>query len=214
MKRLILLLLLASPVFAGKTHSFEDPGLNDEFDSNYYEHRYPNWVNAKGSSMTVTYINTSSITLNGSSLVGGQLPATATNDSASAGRLGEYISGTGSAVSFGGGSGVYNEVASISLTPGDWDLTFQYSFNANGATVTALIVGIASGSAGDSCTGCSVGDTSGNFVATSFPSQLFGTISHVRKSVSATTTFYGKQFGTYSVATPQGTGRLVARRVR
>lgn len=55
MKKLFLaLLLLSSPAFAGMKYSFDDPKLNDEFEKNYKEHSFPNWVNARGSSVTIT----------------------------------------------------------------------------------------------------------------------------------------------------------------
>lgn len=73
MKKILLILLLASPAFAGKASNFKDPNLNQEFDRNYYEHSYPSWVNAKGSSETLKYLNVSSITLNGINLVGSKV---------------------------------------------------------------------------------------------------------------------------------------------
>jgi len=66
MKKLFLILLLASPVLAGKKYGFQDPKLNDELDNNYKEHQYPSWVYAKGSSMTVTQLNVSSAAFSGS----------------------------------------------------------------------------------------------------------------------------------------------------
>ncbi len=51
----MVLLLLAAPLYAGGEYGFPDPNLNEEFDKNYYEHKYPNWVYAKGSSMTVVF---------------------------------------------------------------------------------------------------------------------------------------------------------------
>lgn len=62
LKKLLLILLIATPAFAGKSSNFKDSALNQEFDRNYYEHSFPNWVNARGSSATITYINTSTIT--------------------------------------------------------------------------------------------------------------------------------------------------------
>lgn len=58
-----MLLLLSAPVYAGGPYGFEDSKLNREFEQNYYEHNYPKWVNATGSSLTVSYINTSSLTI-------------------------------------------------------------------------------------------------------------------------------------------------------
>lgn len=69
MKKFLLILFLANPVFAsGSKHSFKDPLLNDEFENNYKEHDFPRFVNATGSSMTVTMLHVSSMTLNGTNL--------------------------------------------------------------------------------------------------------------------------------------------------
>lgn len=61
-------------------------------------------------------------TINGE-LTPGQLPATATNDSAGAGKLGEYVSaGVNLAGALSISSGVPLNITSISLTAGDWDV--------------------------------------------------------------------------------------------
>lgn len=62
MKNIFLsVLFLAAPLWAGQQSSFpENPKLQDEFVQNYYEHRFPRWVNARGSSMTVTWAEISS----------------------------------------------------------------------------------------------------------------------------------------------------------
>lgn len=85
MKKLFLaLLLLASPAMAGKKYSFKDARLNDELDNNYREHSYPTWVNAKGSSATITSIQASTVSaitgnftnLNGTAISGSTITAT------------------------------------------------------------------------------------------------------------------------------------------
>src|SRR5262249_14262350 len=68
----------------------------------------------------------------------GQLPATATNDSASAGNLGEYVSSTipsGSAVSLT--TNTQANVTSIPLTAGDWDIDAVAQFTGNVATTVS-----------------------------------------------------------------------------
>lgn len=68
MKKLLLILLLASPVVAAQKYGFSDPKLEDEFVNNYKEHDFPKWINATGSTATIKYINVSTITLNGVNL--------------------------------------------------------------------------------------------------------------------------------------------------
>lgn len=55
------MLLLSAPVFAGQKYEYEDNHLSDEMANNYKEHSFPNWVNARGSSATITYIKVSTI---------------------------------------------------------------------------------------------------------------------------------------------------------
>ncbi len=62
MKKLLLLILLSTPVFAGQKYGFKDAHLDDEMANNYKEHSFPNWVNARGSTATITNINASTIT--------------------------------------------------------------------------------------------------------------------------------------------------------
>lgn len=61
MKKLLLLLFLATPLFAGQKYGFTDPKIDDEFSNNYKEHKYPNWVNARGSSATITNLFVSNL---------------------------------------------------------------------------------------------------------------------------------------------------------
>lgn len=150
-----ILLFIASPVLAGgPNYKFDDPQLNAEVENIYKDLKYPKWVNATGSTLTVTYINVSSITVNGSSLSSGpglastqtwtggntftgtftastgtiksfMVVGTATNDDAPIGRIGEVAecSGTGTITNAGG------NCCSISVTPGNWDISAQGTYN-------------------------------------------------------------------------------------
>lgn len=76
MKKLFpFLLLLAAPLWGdGPKYSYpESPKLNDEITNIYRDLRYPNAVYTRTSSMTVTQLNVSSITLNGSNFFGSVL---------------------------------------------------------------------------------------------------------------------------------------------
>jgi len=139
---------------------------------------------------------------------------TNTNNNALAGNVGQYIESTviGQSV---GTSGQYEDVTSISLTAGDWDISAMIQFNANGATVTNDTFGISSTS-GNSSAGLIGGVNSGVWV---LPNSTTGTIQTwtipaVRVSLAGTTTYYIKSFKQYSVATPQVGARISARRVR
>lgn len=138
---------------------------------------------------------------------------TATNDSASAGYVGEYISSSVSNVS-APASNTTGNVTSISLTAGDWDVSGVVQLNRNSATYTMTTFEIAvtttsggSGTVGDSDITTGIADLTWSFLSASIPT--------VRFSLSATTTVYLTIFpGAYSAGTPKYYGRISARRVR
>lgn len=74
----------------------------------------------------------------------GQIPGTATNDAASAGNIGEYLStslASGSAITISTGSAT--TVVSLPLSAGDWDVWGQAAFKVATITVvTQMIAGV------------------------------------------------------------------------
>ena len=143
---------------------------------------------------------------------------TATNDSASAGYIGEYIESVIGSTSMPA-SGTYGEVTSISLTAGDWDISAAVQFEANGATYSRVDLEALIGTAtGDNITGATLGSTYFYIDHTSGDTSWAGytiAIPGARKSISGTTTYYLKVYpGTYSAGTPKCRGRISARRVR
>jgi hypothetical protein len=77
--------------------------------------------------------------------VGGQLPATATNDNAAAGKLGECLSNAGTVSSMS--SGTAFDFCSVTLTPGDWDVSAMVELVGNPWTVQQVIASISATSA-------------------------------------------------------------------
>lgn len=156
-------------------------------------------------------ISTAAITLSLPTAIQG----TATNDSAAAGYVGQYVEsvvGSGSV----GTNAQYFDVTSISLTAGDWDVTGIIMYFRNGASWTGVECGI-SQTSGNSGVGLVAGSsdvyayhtaagTSENYRSLSIPS--------LRISLSGTTTIYLKGYAEYTAATPNRYGRLSARRVR
>jgi hypothetical protein len=72
--------------------------------------------------------------------IAGQFPATATDDDAAAGHLGQYIFSevdAGSAVAMA--STVANDITSIELSPGDWDVWANIATAPAGATTTSSL---------------------------------------------------------------------------
>jgi hypothetical protein len=140
---------------------------------------------------------------------------TTTNDSATAGYVGEYIESVIATVPVNAVTGQYKDVASISLTAGDWDVTALADFlHAGGSSVTYWLLGI-SITSGNSGTGLVDGS---NFTATitaaTITNNVCQAIPSYRISLSSTTTVYMKVFLNYTIATPNVSARLSARRVR
>lgn len=137
---------------------------------------------------------------------------TTTNNNVQAGSVGESVSSVQGAASVPT-SGQYGDLTSISLTAGDWDVTGMVQFNANGATVTVIIMGISTTS-GNSSTGLTAGSAVSNGPPPVVTYDVNLSVPPLRFSLSGTTTIYLKYFSTYTVAVPLAAGRLSARRAR
>lgn len=204
------MLFLASPLLASQKYGFKDPHVDDEFVNNYREHQFPNIINGKASTMTVTQLNVSTMTVTGG------IRGTTTNNDACAGCFGEYKSSATTTLINTPATGVYGESNSISLTPGDWDVTFQIEYQSNGATWSRGDAAISSTS-GNSTAGFIDGD---NFLLSVWgssavtPTAVSITIASYRVSLSATTTYYGKVRTSFLAGQPVYDSRLSARRVR
>jgi hypothetical protein len=143
-------------------------------------------------------------------IANGQLPATATNDSAAAGKVGEFISSvipSASAVTLT--NNIIVNLTSLSLTAGDWsvdgNLVFQYT-----GTVTF--------SEGEVTTiSVSMGDPDVNVSYAGFPHSAnfiaFAT-GAARFSIASTTSIYLTCRGLFSTGAGHAYGVLRARRVR
>lgn len=84
----------------------------------------------------------------------GGIIGTTTNDNGGAGKVGEYIESTGSPSFANFTTNTYADVATITLTAGDWDVSGQVFMDRNGATVTSIQAGVGiSGTSGNSSTG-------------------------------------------------------------
>lgn len=153
-------------------------------------------------------------TLNQANLVG-----TTTNDSASAGSVGEYVSSTivsGSAVSLS--NGVAANVTSISLTAGDWDVWIDGYFTGGGTTV--FNYGLMSISSTSATLDTTVGKYTYIFGAasgtpfSSLTSQVSNNVGPYRLSLSGTTTIYMVAQAAFTTSTCSAFGIIQARRRR
>lgn len=163
-----------------------------------------------GSTGQVQYNNSGSF----GGLSNGQLPATATNDSAASGKVGEYISSQlpiGTPISLT--TGTVADVTSISLTAGDWDVTGVVDFAHNTpADQPTFLVGTSTTSAtkGPQDTYIS---TSGPYPSASF-SDFNYIVPTVRYSLSTTTTIYLISKATFAAGSMDTWGTIRARRMR
>lgn len=131
---------------------------------------------------------------------------TATNNNATAGSVGEFVTNSASGVALTNGATA--NITSISLTAGDWTVWGNIEFATSGATPTILISGVTTTSAG--------------FVNTPLRGVLQGSIigsnsvqaPQQRLSLSATTTVYIVGTATYTGGTMSGSGAIYARRER
>jgi hypothetical protein len=153
-------------------------------------------------------------------LTGRFLPinGTTTNDDAIAGRIGEYISTSivsASAVSLSSGSA--KTIASISLTPGDWDVWINGVFTGgNTTTVNYTSCSISSASASFNSTVGRFGYASGNGAAVfgSFTSTLTTDAGPIRIPLASAASIYYVAVAGFSTSTCSAYGILQARRRR
>ena len=152
---------------------------------------------------------------------GNQNVGTATNDDAGAGIVGQFVTATvatASAVSLT--TTVSANVTSISLTAGDWDVSWVVDFKPAGTTsVTALksSISLTSATLNTQAGGSGIGtealtlfDTAANVLGADF--SLAG--GPVRCSFSSTQTVYLVANATFTVSTMSAYGTIRARRVR
>lgn len=141
---------------------------------------------------------------------GGQVSGTATNDSASSGNIGEFVSAeetTGVAMT----TITSRNITSISLTAGDWDVMGHVSLEASGSVITQAYSWISSTSA----TPPNLYLTSlVTIIATSPYTNYSAPAPFKRFSLSGTTTIYLSAQCTFGSGTVNGGGGIYARRRR
>jgi Pectate lyase superfamily protein len=142
------------------------------------------------------------------------IAGTTTNNNAATGFVGEYIETTQTASTNVTTSGTIQDLGSISLTAGDWDISYLTFWTLNGATFTGSIEAFVGTTAGNSAAGRLLYS---NYAAGGPPTATYNThlaIPSFRVSISGTTTYYAKVNATFSAGNPQFQGRMSARRIR
>lgn len=154
-------------------------------------------------------------TVSGTKTFDGQLigKGTATNDSAAAGMIGEYVSSVFSSVA-AAATGDYKDMTTISLTAGDWDVSLLMLVQGAGVTITGTWdCGISIGTAGNAFSDRVSGSNAYQVNPAAVNTNAWN-IPNLRLSLSSTTTVRAKLALLYSSGSPTGDGRLSARRVR
>lgn len=147
-----------------------------------------------------------------------EIQGSTTNDSAAAGKVGEYKEAIGSATALttltysdGGNAG-------LNLTPGDWDVWAICVFSAAVSTTVAYVYGFIGTAPGNSSTG-SDGDRNSVQLGYGSPGivpvyDIFVVTPCYRVSISSNTTYYPKLLSSFTTSTMNGKGNIFARRVR
>lgn len=146
----------------------------------------------------------------------GQIPGTTTNDNASAGNVGEFVSSSvvkGSAVAMT--TTVSVNVTSISLTAGDWDVSAMCLFTGGATTtVNRADVSLSTTTGTLNTTPGQLGTiVPGGIAAIGFD-DLFVNVGATRFSLSATTTVFLVVQAAFGTSTMSAYGILRARRMR
>ncbi len=142
---------------------------------------------------------------------------TTTNDAAAAGNIGEEINAIQSTYTNYATTATYQNITSITLTAGDWDLSAFMTYSSNSATITAASNAIFVIS---TTTASAAGATEGRNISYVPQAALLGTslfsesISPYRVSISGTTTYYLNTQATFTLGNPQYVGGIRARRMR
>lgn len=157
------------------------------------------------------------ITLISKGTSGVDIKGTATNNTAASGYVGEPMISTQSTYTNYTTTATYQNIVSITLTAGDWDLDAFFTYSSNSATITAAANAIFAVS---TTTASASGATEGLNISYVPQAALLGTsrfsdaIPTYRVSISGSTTYYLNTQATFTLGNPQFVGSIIARRIR
>lgn len=152
---------------------------------------------------TVTYTATS------------QIPGSTTNDSASAGNIGEFISSTvlaGAAVPLSNATAA--NVTSVSATGGDWDAQGEVCTSTGGSTVTTQVVGWISTVSATLPTAPNSGALVSLYTPATTGLAVDVPVGTMRQSLAGTTSVFLEAFSAFSASTSSAFGFISTRRRR
>lgn len=144
--------------------------------------------------------------------IAGQLPATATNDNAAAGYVGEVITATVASASAASlTTAMTSNVTSVSLTPGDWDCRGVVDYPLVSVTISLFQVGTSTSSA---AVGAQDSFISLPLASVGLTSTMGIMVPVTRYSLASMTSVYLVANATFSLGTAKAYGTLICRRVR
>lgn len=154
---------------------------------------------------TTVYISSGTInTLYTTTMTPTHIVGTTTNDSATGGTYGEFLSSTTSNGIFNcGTSNAWVSVATMSLTSGDWECNGAVNEQLNGATTTAFSVALSTFT-GNTTTDMSEGYNQTNGGPAASYNQTTA-VAGWRLSVASPTNIFLKMRCTFSAGTPRAT---------
>ncbi len=147
----------------------------------------------------------------------GQYPGTTTNDTAIAGNIGEDVEAIQSTYTNFTTTATYQNITSITLTAGDWDISSFFTYSSNSATITAASNAVFVIS---TTTASAAGAVEGQNISYVPQAALLGTskfsdsVAPYRVSITGSTTYYLNAQATFTLGNPQFVGGIRARRIR
>lgn len=177
--------------------------------------KFVSWRNgANSADINVIALNSSNQVVFGSGSTGVAMQGTTTNNSAAAGNVGEYVSNLAAPSAVSLTSGAANNVTSISLTAGDWDVSGIVTIQpAGGTTMSQVWTYISITSATLGADALANGATLHTIPFTTGNLQQLAT-GTVRISLASTATVYLQAYPAFSGGTATGGGGIRARRAR
>lgn len=221
---LLFLAVIAIPQAhaGGQLFEHKDRYIEQEFENVYHDIRNSGGSSTSSTSSSSDPLTVSTLTVTSSGTIASLtvtngIQGTSTNDSASAGKIGEVISATTTGDSNAAATTAYDDLLSIPLTAGDWDVSAGIYYSRETATWTNVDLGLSSTS-GNSSTGLNSGVNliRLQFVSSSTTPEVVALVlPSFRVSIAASTTYYLKRRVNYSAGTPISRGgRIYARRAR
>lgn len=137
---------------------------------------------------------------------------TTTNDSATAGNVGEILESKQTTPTNFATSSQYGDLTSKTLTAGEWLIDIVIDVTGNGAVFTDDRFGLGTVSGNDG-TGLQNGDTASH-VGSLLGGFSGDCIAGIHVQLTGSTTYYLKYYATYTGGPPQATGRITALRIR